>query len=79
MRPAKYSPELGEFASKINQEFISSGAAYGTKKTVEFQGKTYTAIFTEHNKQEATGQYGKFQATEIWESVDEGAQKKSLS
>lgn len=79
MRPAKYSPELGEFASKINQEFISSGAAYGTKKTVEFQGKTYTAIFTEHSKQEATGKYGKFQATEIWESVDEGAQKKSLS
>ncbi len=78
MRPAKYSPELGEFTSKVNQEFIASGAAYGTKKTVKFQGKTYTAIFTEHNKQEATGKYGKFQATEIWETVDE-AEKKSLN
>lgn len=77
MRPAKYTPELGEFASKVNQEFISSGAAYGTKKTVEFQGKTYTAIFTEHNKQEATDKYGKFQATELWEANDE-AEKKSL-
>ncbi|MCC6643355.1 hypothetical protein IT411_01275 [Candidatus Peregrinibacteria bacterium] len=78
LKPATYSAELGEFATKLNQEFISSGASYGTKKTVEFNGKTYTAIFTEHNKKESTGEVGKFQATELWEQ-DPEAQKKSLN
>lgn len=68
LRPAKEkSPEFYQFASQVNQSFITEGAKPGTTKRVEYKGKEYIAKFTIHHLQARTGKTGTFQATEMYE------------
>lgn len=75
------TPEYGDWAASINQQFIDSGSPYGTFKVVEYKGKKLIAKYTLHNLQAATGKKGKFQATETYEYNPDfdPSQKKSLN
>lgn len=82
LKPAKEtSKAFYDFASKVNQGFITANSPFGSSKVVEFEGKKYLAVHRLHHLQESTGKKGDFPATELYEydPNHDPAQKKSLN